>query len=68
MVVPAREGDVYVLCSDGLANLATEDEIREAVYDNFLRDAPRRLIELANDRGGDDNITVVMLYVNGEET
>ena len=67
MVVPTREGDLYVLCSDGLANLATEDEIRDVIYDNFLRDAPRRLIDLANDRGGDDNITVIVVYVNGEE-
>jgi PPM family protein phosphatase len=67
MVVPAKEGDMYVLCSDGLANLASEEEIRDIVYENFLRDTPRRLIELANDRGGDDNITVVVIYVNGEE-
>lgn len=67
MVVPAKEGDMYVLCSDGLANLATQDEIRDLAYDNFLRDVPRRLIELANDRGGDDNITVIVAYVNGEE-
>jgi protein phosphatase len=67
MVVPIREGDHYVLCSDGLANLATEDEIRDILYDNFLRDAPRKLIELANERGGDDNITVIVLYVTGEE-
>lgn len=67
MVVPAREGDLYVLCSDGLANLATENEIRDMIYDNFLRDGPRMLIDLANERGGDDNITVVVAYVNGDE-
>ncbi len=67
MVVPVREGDIFVLCSDGLANLATEQDIRDALHDNFLRDAPRRLVDLANDRGGDDNITVVVAYVNGEE-
>ena len=67
MVVPAKEGDLYVLCSDGLANLATEVEIRDVVYENFLREAPRKLIDLANDRGGDDNVTVVVAYVNGDE-
>jgi protein phosphatase len=67
MVVPTLEGDMYVLCSDGLANLATQEEIRDTIYDNFLRDGPRKLIDLANDRGGDDNITVVVVYVNGEE-
>lgn len=67
MVVPTREGDVYVLCSDGLANLASEQDIRDILADNFLRDAPRRMIDLANDRGGDDNITVIVAYVNGDE-
>ena len=67
MVVPTQEGDLYVLCSDGLANLVSTAEIRDVVYDNFLRDAPRKLIHLANERGGDDNITVVVLYVNGED-
>jgi protein phosphatase len=67
MVVPIQEGDLYVLCSDGLANLVSQTEIRDVIYDNFLRDGPRELIALANERGGDDNITVVLAYVNGEE-
>lgn len=67
MVVPTQEGDLYVLCSDGLANLVSTTEIRDAIYENFLRDVPRALISLANERGGDDNITVVVAYVNGEE-
>ena len=67
MVVPIQEGDMYVLCSDGLANLVSQTEIRDVTYENFLRDVPRELIALANERGGDDNITVVLAYVNGEE-
>ncbi len=67
MVVPAQEGDVYVLCSDGLANLIANPEILQVSQDNFLRDIPRMLIRLANERGGDDNITVILVYVNGEE-
>ena len=67
MVVPTQEGDMYVLCSDGLANLVSNGEIRDALYENFLRDAPRALITLANERGGDDNITVLVVYINGEE-
>jgi PPM family protein phosphatase len=68
MVVPVKEGDFYVLCSDGLANLVTTDEIRDVVYANFIRDAPASMVELANDRGGDDNITVLVLYVNANES
>ncbi len=67
MVVPVEEGDLYVLCSDGLANLVSTLEIRDTIYDHFLRDAPRALIALANERGGDDNITVVVAYVNGSD-
>lgn len=67
MVVPVQPGDVYVLCSDGLANLVSTLEIRDSVFDNFLRDAPHALIQLANERGGDDNITVVVAYVNGPD-
>lgn len=67
MVVPTQPGDVYVLCSDGLANLVSTLEIRDCVFDNFLRDAPQSLIRLANERGGDDNITVIVAYVNGSD-
>lgn len=67
MVVPTLEGDIYVLCSDGLANLVANAEIRDVLQNSFLRDGPRDLVALANERGGDDNITVVVLYVNGEE-
>ncbi len=67
MVVPTKEGDCYVMCSDGLANLVSNAEIRDVIQNNFLRDGPRDLVALANERGGDDNITVVVLYVNGED-
>jgi protein phosphatase len=63
--VPIRAGDVFVLCSDGL--VLSEIEIRNVILENFLRDAPRILVDLANDRGGPDNITVVVLSVNGDD-
>ena len=52
-------GDVLVLCSDGLTNMVTDDEIREAVEDRPLADAVQRLVDLANAGGGPDNITVI---------
>jgi len=64
IAVEFKEGDCYLLCTDGLANLVKDDEIREVVSENFLRQAPELLIDLANKRGGDDNITVVMAYVD----
>lgn len=67
MVVPTLEGDIYVLCSDGLSNLVSNTELRDVLQNSFLRDGPRDLVALGNERGGDDNITVVVAYVNGDE-
>lgn len=64
IAVEAHEGDCYLLCSDGLANLVKDEEISEITGDNFLRRAPELLIDLANKRGGDDNVTVVLAYVD----
>ena len=52
-------GDVLVLCSDGLTNLVTDDEISEAISEGSLADAVQHLVGLANARGGPDNVTVV---------
>src|SRR5437868_10370597 len=54
-----KAGDKFLLCSDGLANLVDNDEIKDHLIKFPLADVPRELIALANDRGGDDNITVV---------
>ena len=54
--------DVLLLCSDGLTDLVWNDEILETVRtrDN-IKEASRALIDLANSRGGHDNITVVLV-------
>jgi protein phosphatase len=54
-------GDTFVLCSDGLANLVDAEELRDLVWRTSVETAPRRLVDLANDRGGDDNITVIVV-------
>lgn len=59
----ARPGDFFILCSDGLANLVEDTEIQQVVSSNPLKDAPRKLVELANERGGDDNITVIVVTI-----
>ena len=59
----AEPGDTFILCSDGLANMMEDEEILELVRSNPLADIPGKLIELANERGGDDNITVVAVRV-----
>ena len=58
-------GDRLVVCCDGLSNLVEDQEIRDIVTTSTLDEAPQRLVDLANDRGGDDNITVIVLHVDG---
>ena len=61
MGIMLEPNDSFILCSDGLANLVEDKEIREVVSSAELKDAPKRLIDLANERGGDDNITVIVV-------
>jgi protein phosphatase len=56
--------DVLLLCSDGLTDLVWNDEILETVRTkSSIREASRALIDLANSRGGHDNITVVLVSI-----
>jgi serine/threonine protein phosphatase PrpC len=60
--VQARPGDVYLLCSDGLTTMIGEDQIAAVLHANpRLRDAGEALITAANEAGGRDNITVVLI-------
>jgi protein phosphatase len=60
----ARDGDVYLLCSDGLTTMVPDTSLAEILlaYPR-LRDAGEALIAAANEAGGRDNITVVLLRV-----
>lgn len=61
--LPVEQGDVYLLCSDGLSG-PVPDPAMGAIAANFHPDdATRYLIHLANLRGGTDNITVVILRI-----
>jgi protein phosphatase len=65
MGVVAEPGDVYLLCSDGLANMVEDRELHEVVQATAnLADVPKRLIDLANERGGDDNITAIVVQMS----
>ncbi len=61
----ALPGDVYLLCSDGLSDLVSGDDMGQAVARNGtnLARAMDEMIDLANERGGKDNITVVLARV-----
>jgi PPM family protein phosphatase len=59
-----QPSDILLLCSDGLTDLVWNDEILEVIRSKpNLKEASRALIELANSRGGHDNITVVLIAV-----
>ena len=63
-----RLGDVLLLCSDGLSNKVADDEMLRVVGESESHEqACARLVELANARGGEDNITVVIAEVAGLE-
>jgi serine/threonine protein phosphatase PrpC len=63
----AEQGDTFILCSDGLANMLEDTEILETVRSQSLAEIPGKLIEMANERGGDDNITVVAVRVERDD-
>jgi serine/threonine protein phosphatase PrpC len=57
------KGDRLIICSDGLSEKVSKEEIHEIVKKERSDKACRRLVDLANERGGDDNITVIVLRV-----
>ncbi len=62
----AEPGDVFVMCSDGLSNLVEENEILEHVSEysgEKISELPKVLVDLANERGGDDNVTVLIVRI-----
>jgi protein phosphatase len=63
--LPVRAGDRFVLCSDGLHDTVTDDEIRLATESAEAAAACESLVGTARSRGGYDNITVAIARVDG---
>ncbi len=63
--IPAHKGEVYMLCSDGLSDMVEDEDIHLTIttFGANLDHVARQLIQLANDNGGRDNISVVMAHV-----
>ncbi len=61
--VEAEVGDMLLLCSDGLTRHVADAEIEEIVGSFDAEEASRTLIDLANQRGGSDNISVALLHL-----
>ena len=62
-----RRGDRLLLCSDGVHNALTDDELRDSLTDCEPRLACDTMIALANERGGADNATAIVADVDGDE-
>jgi serine/threonine protein phosphatase PrpC len=62
-----RRGDRLLLCSDGVSNQITDDELRQIMTNCAPREACETMIALANERGGEDNETVIVADVLGED-
>lgn len=59
-----RPSDILLICTDGLTDLVWNDEIAEIIRaKNSLKSAAQELIETANERGGHDNTTIVLISV-----
>lgn len=66
-IVALEQGDYLLLCSDGLSNKVGNVEMHDAVFEaESLGSACESLVALANERGGEDNITLVVARFEGE--
>ena len=61
-------GDIYLLCSDGLNDMVEDEDIQSTLYamQGNLPLAAEQLIQTANDNGGRDNVSVILVKVNSE--
>lgn len=66
LIVDLFPGDLFLLCSDGLHGYLDDDEVLPTVQGASPADLPQRFVDLANERGGKDNITAVVVRVAGE--
>jgi protein phosphatase len=62
-----KSGDVVLLCSDGLYDFIEDHELYALIEGRDYQDAVARLIQIANERGGADNITVILLVAGQPE-
>jgi protein phosphatase len=64
---PACAGDIYLLCSDGLTGMISDDEVAQLLTGaETLDEAAESLVRAANQRGGKDNITVVLFRLDDD--
>ena len=62
-----RPGDIFLLCSDGLTRMMSDDEIENAISQASLQDCVEQLIQTALDRGAKDNVTAILIEAQAQE-
>jgi protein phosphatase len=62
--IPLEEGDILLLCTDGLWGVVGDPDLARVARGNPPADACQKLVQMALDRGGPDNITVLVLRVS----
>jgi serine/threonine protein phosphatase PrpC len=62
-----RNGDVFLLCSDGVTRMMTDPEIEGILNSGAIGECLPRLIELALERGGKDNVTAILIETHPQE-
>ena len=62
---PVQRGDIFLLCSDGLSDMVPDEEIQATLtaLQSNLPLAAKQLVQLANDCGGRDNISVILVRI-----
>jgi serine/threonine protein phosphatase PrpC len=66
LIVDLVPGDMFILCSDGLHGYVEDEEMLPLVANVNAADLPKKLVDTANERGGKDNITAVVVKVAGD--
>jgi len=65
--VPAREGDVFLICSDGLSGMVSDEDLAAIIgAGDSLQATADTLVDAANDHGGRDNITAVLFRLEDD--
>jgi protein phosphatase len=66
LIEPVEQGDLYLLCSDGLTEMVPDEQIRLTVlqFSDSLNDAADNLVRLANENGGKDNVSVALARID----
>ena len=60
---PVEDGDTVILCTDGLSNVVTDDDLRAIVEQYGPDESAQQLIARANEAGGPDNVTAIVVRV-----